>query len=109
MLFRTVLIGGFVAALACGSVHMIARVDAAGEEKGEGAQNTRLDQVPAPVKATIERERAGGRITQISQGALHGQTAYEVKIAKDGQTSKVYVAADGTVLQRAADDDDDDD
>jgi len=32
-----------------------------------------------------------------------------VKIAKDGQTSKVYVAADGTVLQRAADDDDDDD
>jgi len=108
MLFRKVLIGGLVAALAFGPVGVIARAHAADEEKGDGAQNAKRDQVPAPVKATIERERAGGRITQISQGALHGQTAYEVKIAKDGQTSKVYVAADGTVLQRAADDDDDD-
>ena len=58
------------------------------------------------MKATIERESAGGRITEISQGTLRGQTAYEVKIAKEGQTSKVYVGADGTVLQRAADDDD---
>jgi len=109
MLLRPVLIGGFVAALACASVGMIARAHAADEEISDGAQDGRLDRVPAPVKATIERESAGGRITDISQGTLRGQTAYEVKIAREGQASKVYVAADGTVLQRAGDDDDDDD
>jgi hypothetical protein len=41
----------------------------------------------APVKATIERESAGGRITEISQGSQRGQAAYKVKIAKEGRTN----------------------
>src|SRR5262245_13006230 len=108
MLFRTILIGGLIAALAFGPVGLIARAHASDEKKGDREQKVRLDQVPAPVKATIEREGAGGQITEISQGTQRGQTAYEVKIAKDGQTSKVYVGADGTLLQRGGDDDDDD-
>src|SRR5215468_8170888 len=66
-----------------------------------------LDQVPLPVKATIERESAGGQVTSISQATERGEAAYAVRIAKDGQKMTMYVKADGTVLSRGGADDDD--
>src|SRR5262245_32845370 len=58
-----------------------------------------LDQVPPPVKATIERESAGGQVTGISQTTERGEAAYAVKIAKDGHKMRMYVKADGTVVK----------
>jgi uncharacterized membrane protein YkoI len=68
-----------------------------------------LDQVPPSVKATIERESAGGQVTGISQAAERGEAAYAVKIAKDGQKMTIYLKADGTVLNGGCADDNDDD
>ena len=84
------------------------------EEESKDAREQRdesvsLDQVPAPVKATIERESAGGQVTGISKATERGDAAYAVKIAKDGQKMTMYVKADGTVLKRSGADDDDDD
>ena len=84
------------------------------DDEAKGAPEQRdekvsLDQVPAPVKATIERESAGGQVTGISQAMERGEAAYAVKIAKDGQKMTMYVKADGTVLGRGGADDDDDD
>src|SRR5215467_1428787 len=82
------------------------------ERRGEGAgEKVSIDQLPAPVKAAVEREAAGGQLIDISRDTKRGQTSYEVKIAKDGQESKVRIASDGTKVQAAAagEDDDDDD
>jgi len=76
-----------------------------GREQHE--QNVSLDQVPPPVKATIERESAGGQVTVISQTTERGEAAYAVKIAKGGQNMTMYVKSDGTVLERGGADDDD--
>ena len=84
------------------------------DDEGKGGREERgqtmsLDQVPPPVKATIERESAGGQVTGISQATEGGEAAYAVKIAKDGQKTTMYVKSDGTVLNRSEADDDDDD
>ena len=84
------------------------------EDEAKGAREQRdkkvsLDQVPPPVKATIERESAGGQVTAISQATERGEAAYAVEIAKDGQQMTMYVKADGTVLKRGGGDDDGDD
>jgi len=79
----------------------------AGQEQRD--QNVSLDQVPAPVKATIERESAGGQAIGIVQATERGEAGYAVKIAKGGQKTTMYVKADGTVLKRSGADDDDDD
>jgi hypothetical protein len=59
------------------------------DDEAKGAPERRdekvsLDQVPLPVKATIERESAGGQVTGISRATERGEAAYAVKIAKDG-------------------------
>ena len=68
-----------------------------------------LDQARSPVKATIERESAGGQVTGISQAREGGEAAYAVRIAKDGQKTTMYVKSDGSVFNRSEADDDDDD
>jgi len=83
------------------------------DDEGKGGREQReqtvsLDQVPPPVKATIERESAGGQVAGISQATEGGEAAYAVKIAKDGQKTTMYVKSDGTVLNRGGADDDDD-
>jgi len=79
----------------------------AGQEQRD--QNVSLDQVPPPVKATIERESAGGQVIGIVQATERGEAGYAVRITKGGQETTMYVKADGTVLKRSGADDDDDD
>jgi len=82
------------------------------ERRGEGAgEKVSIDQLPAAVKATVEREAAGGQLIDISKDTKRGQTSYEVKIAKDGKESEIRIASDGTKVEAAAagEDDDDDD
>ena len=80
------------------------------ERRGEGTgEKVSIDQLPAAAKTAIEREAAGGQIIDISRETKRGQTSYEVKIAKDGQESRVRIASDGTKVEAAAADDDDDD
>jgi len=92
------------------SAGLLKGVWAGDEAKGgreERGQAVSLDQVPPPVKATIERESAGGQVTAISQATEGGGAAYAVRIAKGGQETTMYVKSDGTVLNRVEVDDDD--
>lgn len=59
-----------------------------------------LDQVPAPVKATIQKESAGARVDEIEKETEGGKTFYEAEIVKNGRESYVHVAANGKVLKR---------
>ena len=96
----------FAAALVAGACSDISGDERRGEEAGEKIS---IDQLPAPVKAAVEREAAGGQITDISRDTKRSQTYYELKIAKDGQESKVRIASDGTKVEAAPGEDDDDD
>ena len=59
-----------------------------------------MDQVPAAVKATIEKESAGAKVEEIEKETEGGRTFYEAEIVKDGRTSYVHVAENGKVLKR---------
>src|SRR5690242_3588425 len=59
-----------------------------------------LDEVPAAVKSTIEKETAGAKLGEIEKETEHGQTFYEAEFTKNGHTSYVHVAENGKVTKR---------
>jgi hypothetical protein len=59
-----------------------------------------MDQLPAAVKKTIEKESAGGKVEEVEKETEHGRTFYEAEIVKNGKESYVHVAPDGKVLKR---------
>ncbi len=59
-----------------------------------------LDQVPPAVKITIEKETEGAKLGEIEKETEHGRTFYEAEYTKDGHSSFVHVAENGTVLKR---------
>src|SRR2546426_4191333 len=65
---------------------------AAVHEKGE---KMTMDQVPAPVKATIEKEAAGGAIRGITKEAEEGKTVYEAHNTKNGKERYVPLGGSG--------------
>jgi hypothetical protein len=62
-----------------------------------------IDQLPQPVRTTVERETQGGQITDIERDAEHGQTIYEVEFVLDGKEYELDIAADGKLLERRLD------
>ena len=68
-----------------------------------------IEQVPGAVKATILKEAAGAKITEIERETRGGKVVYEAEFVKDGKEIEITVAADGTLLSRQVDDDDDED
>jgi hypothetical protein len=62
-----------------------------------------IDQLPQPVRATVERETQGGQITDIERDTEHGQTIYEVEFVLDGKEYELDIAADGKLLERRLD------
>ena len=71
----------------------------AAEEKG---QTFSLDQVPAPVKATIDKEVAKGMtVKDITKETEKGKTFYEARmVKKDGKETLIHIAENGKVLKR---------
>lgn len=64
-----------------------------------------LDQVPAPVKATIQREVQTGKLGEIErETAKDKPTVYEVEYtAADGKAYELKIAEDGKLLAKEAD------
>ena len=62
-----------------------------------------MDQVPAPVKATLEREAKDGTIADIVKQSRNGQTVYEAKIEKKNAKDRyLRVTAEGQLVDRDA-------
>jgi uncharacterized membrane protein YkoI len=68
-----------------------------------------IDQVPGAVKATILAEAQGGAVGEIEMTTKNAQVIYEADVVIGGQKLEVKVAANGTLLSKAADDEDGDD
>lgn len=78
-----------------------APVFAADKTAREEVAKMTMDQLPAPVKATLEKEAKGGTIGDITQETKNGKMYYEARITQPkGKDRYVHVAPDGKVLKR---------
>jgi len=63
-----------------------------------------LESLPPPVRATVEREVAGGQIDEIEEERKRdGRIIYEVEFWQGDKKFEIHVAADGTLLKRRED------
>ena len=67
---------------------------------GKNGEKVTMDQVPAPVKATIEKEAKGAGVADITKESENGRTYYEAQIKQKGLDRYVQVAPDGKVIKR---------
>jgi len=96
---RSVAVGFVVLGLALSPV--MAGGAYAADTKAKGPEQTvSMDQLPAPVKATLEKEAKGGTIGQITQETEKGKMFYEAAIEKNGKQRFVNVSPEGKVLKR---------
>jgi hypothetical protein len=65
-----------------------------------GETKVSLEQTPAAVKQTIERELVGGQLEDISKKERDGKTIYETDIIRDGHKWEVVVGADGKIISK---------
>ena len=66
---------------------------------------TSMDQVPAPVRATLEKEAAGGgKVTEVEKETKNGKTVYSADVTdKAGKKWDVVVGEDGKVISKEKD------
>ncbi|MCP4249186.1 MAG: hypothetical protein GY778_19250 [bacterium] len=89
-----------------GAICVVTLVAWAGDEHEE---QVTLEEVPAAVKATILKESAGGKITEIERETQNGKTTYEAEFLLNGQEVEIEIAPDGTLLGREVENERDDD
>jgi hypothetical protein len=63
-------------------------------------QHISMDQLPPAVKATLEKESAGGKVDEVEKETEGGKTFYEAEIVKKGHESYIHISEDGKVLKR---------
>ncbi|HVJ92099.1 MAG TPA: hypothetical protein VM580_20000 [Labilithrix sp.] len=67
----------------------------------QAGQKMTLDEVPAQVKATIEKEVQAGKLGKIERETKHERTVYEVEYtAADGKAYEIKVGEDGKLLSK---------
>src|SRR3954471_12198701 len=59
-----------------------------------------MNDVPAAVRATLEREAAGGRVTEVEKEMKGGRTVYSADLTINGKGWDITVAEDGTVVSK---------
>jgi len=79
---------------------MVFGVAAAPAVAGSGGEKVSMDQVPAPVKATIEKEAKGAGVADVTKETKNGKTYFEAQIKQKGLDRYVQVSPDGKVLKR---------
>lgn len=73
-------------------------------EDDENEVEMSLDQVPAPVRATILREAKGQKIEEVERTGEGADAIYEVDLMMDGQEYELKVSATGEVISKKLDD-----
>lgn len=75
----------------------------AAEENEGGHEHTpiTLEELPAPVKATFEKEAKGGKVEELrKETRKDGKVIYEGEIVKGGKGREIEVNAEGKVVER---------
>lgn len=61
--------------------------------------------LPSAVRATLEKETAGGRITEIEKETKKGAVVYEAEATLDGKEWKFKIGEDGGLISKKLDKD----
>ena len=59
-----------------------------------------MNDVPAAVRATLEREAGGGKISEVEKEMKNGKTVYSADLMVNGVAWDICVGEDGTVLSK---------
>ena len=75
------------------------------DEEGEEANEVKmsLDQVPAPVRATLTREANGATIKTVDKEEQHGKTIYETDVMSGGKNWEIKVDENGKLISKKLD------
>ena len=65
-----------------------------------GETMVRLDQTPAAVRQTIERELVGAQLEVIARKERQGKTIYETDVIRKGHKWEVVIGEDGTIISK---------
>src|SRR5262245_46830350 len=65
-----------------------------------GETKVRLDQTPAAVRQTIERELVGAQLEDIARKEREGKTIYKTDIIRNGHKWEVVVGEDGKIISK---------
>jgi uncharacterized cupredoxin-like copper-binding protein len=90
----------YVLAIVMASAVMFGAFAASPVLAGSNGEKVSMEQVPAPVKATIEKEAKGAGVADVTKESKDGKTYYEAQIKQQGLDRYVQVAPDGKVLKR---------
>jgi uncharacterized membrane protein YkoI len=66
-------------------------------------EDVSLEELPAPVRETVDREVGSGIILEIERDYERDRSVYEVEYRLDGVKYELDVAEDGTLLRRHRD------
>jgi uncharacterized membrane protein YkoI len=91
-----------IAALSLSACSMNHEKESEANEKNE--ITITMDQLPAPVKATLQRESNGGSISEIEQEEKEGKPVYEADAMIGDKKYEIKVADDGTLIKKKLDD-----
>ena len=73
-------------------------------DKGEAPVT--MNDLPAAVRSTLDRESAGGKVTEVERELKNGRTVYSADVTINGKEWDVAIAEDGTLLSKKLEDDD---
>ncbi len=71
-------------------------------EKEHAHRKMTLDDLPAPVRSTLQREVKGGQLEELRSETSNGKTIYEAEVVSNGKGTDIAVSQDGNVLRRSA-------
>ncbi len=67
------------------------------------AEDVTMDQLPGPVRDTVQRELGQGQLGDIERDHEQGRVVYEVELIDNGRKFELDIAEDGRLLQRHPD------
>ncbi|HEX5058612.1 MAG TPA: hypothetical protein VFV99_04590 [Kofleriaceae bacterium] len=74
----------------------------ADEDRDDNHQHemVKMEDLPAPVKTTVQREAKGKTIVSIEKETENGATMYELELESKGKRTEVHISRTGKVLGR---------
>lgn len=70
------------------------------ETDDENETPVAMNDVPAAVRATLERESAGGKVTEVEKELKNGKTVYSADLTINGVAWDITIAEDGAVISK---------
>ena|SRR5688572_2327970 len=96
-----------IASISLAALAALAGCSSLDRDGGSSAVKMSINDVPAPVRATLQAHAKGATLNEVEEETENGKTVYESEVMIDGKEVELTVAEDGTLLSREVEDDDD--